>query len=80
MRVGLQHVLGIGYCGAKPAEGLYLILSQLGTAYYFFHFLILLPILGKIETPLPLPTSISEPVTGGGGAALGAAAAKMEKK
>ncbi|MEC8776857.1 MAG: cytochrome b, partial [Pseudomonadota bacterium] len=59
----------------------YLILSQLGTAYYFFHFLILLPILGKIETPLPLPTSLSEPVIGGGGgAALGATAAKREKK
>ena len=74
-------MLILGYCGAKPAEGLYLILSQLGTAYYFFHFLILLPLLGKIETPLPLPTSISEPIMGGGGsAAAGATAAKMEKK
>ena len=72
----------LAFCGAKPAEGLWLIASQLGTAYYFFHFLILLPILGKLETPDPLPTSLSEPVTGGGGgsAAAGATAAKMEKK
>jgi ubiquinol-cytochrome c reductase cytochrome b subunit len=59
----------------------WLYLSQAGTAYYFFHFLILLPILGKVETPLLLPISISKPVTGGGGsAAVGAVAAKMEKK
>jgi ubiquinol-cytochrome c reductase cytochrome b/c1 subunit len=71
----------LGFCGAAPAEGLWLFLSQAGTAYYFFHFLILLPILGKLETPLPLPRSLSEPVTGGGGsAAAGATAAKMEKK
>ena len=81
MVVLMLDLVILGYCGAKPAEGVYLILSQLGTAYYFFHFLILLPILGKIETPLPLPTSLSEPVIGGGGnAALGATAAKMEKK
>jgi quinol-cytochrome oxidoreductase complex cytochrome b subunit len=36
--------------------------SLIATGYYFFHFLILLPILGKKEKPLPLPTSISEPV------------------
>ena len=71
----------LAFCGAMPAEGLWLIASQLGTAYYFFHFLILLPILGKLETPDPLPTSLSEPVTGGGGGAgAGATAAKMEKK
>ncbi len=72
----------LAFCGAKPAEGFWLIASQLGTAYYFFHFLILLPILGKLETPEPLPTSLSEPVTegGGGSAAAGAFAAKMEKK
>ena len=29
---------------------------------YFFHFLILLPVLGKIERPLPLPPSIADAV------------------
>ncbi|WP_207456040.1 cytochrome b/b6 [Azospirillum sp. SYSU D00513] len=52
----------LGYAGAMPAEGLWLWLARLGTAYYFFHFLILLPVLGKLERPLPLPASISEAV------------------
>ena len=72
----------LGFCGANPPEGWWLLAGRLGTAYYFFHFIILLPVLGKLETPDPLPTSISKPVTGGGGgaAAGGASAAKMEKK
>jgi len=58
----------------------YLKLGQAATAYYFAHFLIILPVLGFVEKPLPLPTSISEPVLKGGGAASAAAAAKpMEK-
>ena len=69
----------LGYIGAQVPEGWFLITGQIATAYYFFHFIILLPLLGKIETPLPLPASISESVTGGGGAAVGATAAKMEK-
>jgi ubiquinol-cytochrome c reductase cytochrome b subunit len=52
----------LGYLGAHPPEGLYVRLAQLGTAYYFFHFLILLPLLGRFERPRPLPRSISEPV------------------
>ena len=52
----------LGYLGAKPAEGIYTTLALLGTLYYFFHFLILLPLLGSIERPKPLPASISEPV------------------
>ena len=32
------------------------------TAYYFLHFLVLLPLLGVLEKPLPLPESISSPV------------------
>jgi quinol-cytochrome oxidoreductase complex cytochrome b subunit len=52
----------LGYLGAHPPEGVYVALAQLGTAYYFFHFLILLPLLGKLERPRPLPSSISQPV------------------
>jgi ubiquinol-cytochrome c reductase cytochrome b subunit len=37
-------------------------LSQLASAYYFAHFLIILPIISRIEKPLPLPNSISEAV------------------
>jgi quinol-cytochrome oxidoreductase complex cytochrome b subunit len=52
----------LGWCGANPPEGFFVPLSQVATLYYFFHFLILLPVLGKIERPLPLPPSIAEAV------------------
>ena len=54
--------LGLGYLGSAPAEGGYVIAARLLTAYYFIHFLIIMPVLGLIETPRPLPSSISEAV------------------
>jgi quinol-cytochrome oxidoreductase complex cytochrome b subunit len=51
----------LGWLGSKPAEGLYVYLSLAFTGYYFFHFVVLMPLLGKIEKPLPLPTSLSSP-------------------
>ena len=58
-------VLALGYVGAMPAEGLYLLVARVGTAYYFLHFLVVLPFINKIEKTDPLPVSISEPVFGG---------------
>ena len=58
-------VLILGYVGAMPAEGLYLLIARVATAYYFLHFLLILPILGKIEKTTPLPLSITSPVLGG---------------
>ena len=55
-------VIILGYVGAMPAEGLYLLVARVATAYYFIHFLIILPILGFKERTMPLPLSISEPV------------------
>ena len=63
-------VLVLGYCGAHSPDAVLdvgikiplLLVAQLGTAYYFFHFLILLPVLGKIERPLPMPPSIADAV------------------
>jgi ubiquinol-cytochrome c reductase cytochrome b subunit len=52
----------LGYCGANPPEGYFVPLSRVATLYYFFHFLVLLPVLGKLERPLPLPNSIAESV------------------
>ncbi len=49
----------LGWLGAMPAEGIYVILSLIGTGYYFFHFVVLLPLLAKIEKTLPEPSSIS---------------------
>lgn len=55
-------VLILGYCGGAPAEEPYVRISQIASAYYFAHFLIILPIVSRIERPLPLPNSISEAV------------------
>ncbi len=55
-------VILLGYLGAKPPEGIYVILARVATAYYFIHFLIILPVLGRYEKTDPLPTSISDPV------------------
>ena len=55
-------VIILGYVGAMPAEGLYLLVARVATAYYFIHFLIILPILGFKERTMPLPLNISEPV------------------
>ena len=51
--------------GAMPAEGTYLLIARVATGYYFVHFLIILPIIGRKEKTLPIPLSITEPVLGG---------------
>ena len=50
------------WCGGAPAEEPYVMLSQIATAYYFLHFLVILPIVSQIEKPEPLPYSITEAV------------------
>jgi len=40
-------------------------LGRILTAYYFAHFLIVLPVLGMVEKPLPLPASIADSVLKG---------------
>ncbi|HSM42570.1 MAG TPA: cytochrome b/b6 [Afifellaceae bacterium] len=54
----------LGWLGSKPPEGGYVIAARICTAYYFFHFLVLLPLLGWFETPTPRPASITEAVLG----------------
>ncbi|OAI31707.1 cytochrome B [Methylosinus sp. R-45379] len=51
--------VGLGYLGAQPAEGVYLIAARILMAYYFLHFLVVLPLLGKYEQTLPEPRSIA---------------------
>jgi len=68
------------WSGAKPAGEPYVTISRLATAYYFAYFLVILPLLGRLERPLSLPESIAMPVLRGGGPVLAGAAAKpMEK-
>ncbi|MBN9673656.1 cytochrome b [Roseibium aggregatum] len=72
--------LALGYLGAMPAEGWYVTFSRIFTVYYFAHFLIILPMLGFLEKPRPLPASISEAVLkSGSGTPAGAAAAPETK-
>jgi ubiquinol-cytochrome c reductase cytochrome b subunit len=54
----------LGWLGAKPADGAYVIVARIATAYYFAHFLIILPLLGLFERPTPMPNSIVESVLG----------------
>ena len=65
--------IGLGWVGANTPDRVIfalggftfdmVLLGQLLTAYYFFHFLILLPvILPRVETPQPLPESIAQAV------------------
>ena len=68
----------LGYLGAKPAEGVYVVASRIATAWYFFHFLIVLPVLTMVEKTRPLPQAITAPISGGG-AMAGATAAVREK-
>ncbi|MAJ99905.1 MAG: cytochrome b [Rhodospirillaceae bacterium] len=80
--VFLVDCVALTWLGAKPAEGIYVVLSRLCTAYYFFHFIILLPALSIFETPKSLPKSISKPVLdpdGGGGGMIAVPAAPREK-
>jgi quinol-cytochrome oxidoreductase complex cytochrome b subunit len=58
----LVDCLVLGYVGGKPAEGVLITIGQIATAYYFGHFLLIMPLLGKLEKPKALPASISAPV------------------
>jgi ubiquinol-cytochrome c reductase cytochrome b subunit len=76
-------VVVLGMVGGHPPEGIWVVLGRVATAYYYLHFLVILPFLGKYEKPLPLPESISTPVlrpgAGGGPLPGGAPAKPMEK-
>jgi ubiquinol-cytochrome c reductase cytochrome b subunit len=48
------------WVGAMPAEGIYPYIALLGATYWFAYFLVILPILGVLEKPLPQPATIEE--------------------
>jgi ubiquinol-cytochrome c reductase cytochrome b subunit len=45
-----------------PAEGIYVHISRIATVYYFSFFVIIMPLLSKIEKVNDLPSSISAAV------------------
>ncbi len=52
----------LGWLGGQVAEQPFILFSQLATAFYFIYLLVILPLLGLMETPKELPKSISEDV------------------
>ncbi|MER8381691.1 cytochrome b N-terminal domain-containing protein [Mesorhizobium sp. M0142] len=58
----VANALFLGWLGSRPAEGAYVVMSQLATLYYFAFFVIAMPVLGLIEKPRRLPNSITEAV------------------
>ncbi|MGV8998178.1 MAG: cytochrome b [Parvibaculaceae bacterium] len=67
--------IALGWCGGQMPDnvlfsvgGIDIIVTHLArllTFYYFFHFIVLFPLLGLIERPLPVPESIAASVLGG---------------
>lgn len=51
----------LGWVGGQLPEGPPLWIGRIATVYYFVHFFVLLPVLGKFEKTLPLPESIDMP-------------------
>ncbi len=76
----VADVVVLTWVGANLPEGKFILIGQLSTAYYFLHFLVVMPLIGKLEPTRPVPESIATAVLkGGGGAAAEAGAATMEK-
>ena len=48
------------WCGAQPAEGIFQKIALYGSFYWFAYFLVILPLLGMLEKPLPIPQTIEE--------------------
>jgi len=48
------------WAGAMPAEGIYPVIALIGSAYWFAFFLVILPLLGWLEKPLPQPATIED--------------------
>jgi len=48
------------WAGSRPATGIYSIISLIASTYWFGYFLVILPLLGVIEKPLPTPATIEE--------------------
>jgi len=48
------------YVGGMPAEGIYVLISRVGTAYWFLFFLVIAPLVSLTEKTLPMPKSIHE--------------------
>jgi ubiquinol-cytochrome c reductase cytochrome b subunit len=60
----LADCVVLGMAGANPPEGNWILIGRAATAYYFVHFLVILPLLSRFERVMPLPASIASSVLG----------------
>ena len=67
--------VGLGYLGAMPADGGYVLAARILTLAYFAFFLVVLPMLGLREETLPVPATIADAVLAKSEAASTAAGA-----
>jgi ubiquinol-cytochrome c reductase cytochrome b/c1 subunit len=67
----------LGYLGAQPPEGIYVIAGRILTFCYFAYFLVLLPLLSRIEKPRPVPNSIADDVLAKSGKAVASVAVML---
>jgi ubiquinol-cytochrome c reductase cytochrome b subunit len=58
-------VVLLGWAGGGAPTPLRNAIGQICAAYYFLHFLVILPLVSAFETPLPLPKSITDSVLHG---------------
>jgi len=58
-------VILLGWAGGGAPTPLRNAIGQICAAYYFLHFLVILPLVSAFETPLPLPKSITDSVLHG---------------
>jgi quinol-cytochrome oxidoreductase complex cytochrome b subunit len=56
--------VALGWLGSKPPDAEYVFWARVFTIYYFAHFLVVMPLVGWLETPLKVPGSITEAVLG----------------
>lgn len=68
----------LGYLGSRPAAGIWIPLMKGSTFLYFAHFLLVMPLLGFFEKPLPRPASITDAVLGKDGKETAAAPVAAE--
>ncbi len=74
--VFFADVVVLGYLGSQEPVGAVVTFSEITTAWYFIHLLIVTPLLGFFETPRQLPASITEAVLGPRGASSAFVAAR----
>ena len=57
-----MNCIVLGWVGAMPAEGVYVLIARIASIYYFSFFLIIMPLLSRFKKVNELPSSISAAV------------------